>query len=260
MDKRGNYFVRLLAGLGASERVTAFLAFCSLVVAIGSLCASVVSCNLAADTTQIQRAVTNLSVLAGQTKRQADALGSELDEMRGEERIMANTEVTSERQLNTSSDTERRTLRAYVDFSDKDEYGRAGFPFEWTHIVEKPIAVGIFVYNTGRTPATALAFRGDVELIDKPTKADRDPSGLKERLLVDGQRLAAGKTSWINPTLHGQIDPNDVKDWFSGKNRLYFVATITYADAFGGNHKSRYCVWYTADGTSTFCHKHNTSY
>ena len=70
------------------ERATAALAAGSLLVAICSLLTSIVSCRNSVDTTQMAKAIGTLTGLAKDTKRQADALGGEVNALGAEDNIM----------------------------------------------------------------------------------------------------------------------------------------------------------------------------
>lgn len=85
-ERRGT--LRFLRDLNTNERLTAFFSFSSLIVAIGALSASVVSCQNASDTSEIRRAIAGLTDMAKAANRQADAISHEVGEMRAQTDIL----------------------------------------------------------------------------------------------------------------------------------------------------------------------------
>jgi hypothetical protein len=163
--------------------------------------------------------------------------------------------------LQTSQDTERRQLRAYVGASTGDS------PTISSMYPPALPSLTVYIKNTGQTPAYQVTHLSGAAVGPYPLPKTFDfsntmqPDDLPEPITVFPGRLEGIA---IEITSNRALSDDEINGLATGKNkRLYFWGTVTYQDAFSASRYTNFCFGYYAITTTGIrhdaCERHNDS-
>lgn len=252
--------LRFLRELNTNERITAFLAASSLMVAVGSLATAVVSCQNASDTSDIKGAVTSLAKLAGEQKRQADAavrqvdaLSRQADAAQGQlDEAKKQTSATlrsasaavhaaaesaraadAQRQM---AETTEKTQRPRVSLGALHVTGFTGGP-DASGLV--PISVSWAFKNTGGGSFISKQVEWGISVSD--VIPDKMPQGIttqgNDYTIVNSLTSAFNNESHPVVALHISTATRDAV--LSGAKSVFFYARFDYDDGVSGESRSK---------------------
>jgi hypothetical protein len=131
--------------------------------------------------------------------------------------------------------------------------GAVGFPIPDLQAGKKAVCK-VEIKNTGATPALNVRQTRAMRIIN-PNEPFSESYVIP---LTNGGVLHPGATVWIAPQSKGPLTKIQVDDILSGKQIYRVYGLILYDDIFGCHHRTKFCFFVDAIGTSV-CEEYNAA-
>jgi hypothetical protein len=134
-------------------------------------------------------------------------------------------------QYDVATDTEKRTIRAYVS---------AGPNHVVTFSDNTPIEIRVNVLNHGQTPASRVKTFGAVDILEYPLPEYKNLDGLSHSrsspLLNNGESVTLGA---VSKKIFSAQEISDAVG--NNRKRIFVYGTISYFDVFDIKHTTNFC-------------------
>jgi len=135
--------------------------------------------------------------------------------------------------LEETRDMAKRQLRAYLSLT----------PARANHHGET-FSIGIMQRNNGQTPANNVQFSGVFAVLPHPLQTNRY---FGEPQYCEGTNVIAPGHKFTVSLDYLHVRPEDLDEWRSTNQRLYFIGVLKYEDIYGEYHETRACWSYNPD-------------
>lgn len=254
----------LLSRLTSNEWLTLLVGVGSVLVGVGSLVVSYLTYRNAADTSDIKTAIGNLSELATQTKRQADAMQDQLGAVRDQVKALRDQAQEAKHQtaaiasqteaIKASSEAAVRSAEANISSAVAQRRmaevtAQAQKPnvdileLKVTDMNKEPDKDGIvhptLIWKFRDTGGSSLTVKG---LSFGVWPGDALPKVMPDQIYYDGQGLVLTNSSasafYTEPPTTLRL-PKETRDAINrGDVKLFFFARFDYLDNMGNEHSS----------------------
>ena len=232
-EGKRNGALAFLSDLETSEKITAFLAFCTLVVGVGSLVVAFLAYQTAADTKDIKSAISNLSALATQTKREADNTAKLI----GPANRSADAAVSG---VHQQSDQFRLDERPIIELTDCPS-GQPGAAYDNT------AAWNYCIRNYGKTAARNIHIFEYVSVFGSKPKGKDLPKGRFS------PNMEPTIWNWSTATYSRPISRDVFDSALKVDDGIIAAIKIIYVDYSGRRFEKRICMARLKNGAPMAC-------
>lgn len=217
--------------LSSNQKITILMSVASLVIGVGGLATAIIAAKNAADTSALDVAVSRLTALAAQTKRQADASQSEVEALNkqaiatanlvGPARTSARVAINGLREQQRDFLLDQRPIISedYADlgFNPDPVYDDARKQYEWSYAYK----------NQGKAAAIDVTVDEALSIRNKPFHSNRRHA----------KQILPGEEYWSTATIPGFLDRQE-----STVDLKYtLLIDIKYRDAAGNKYETTIC-------------------